>query len=58
MLRYSDVLEKAIDSKDEEQLREAISAARKAVPSDETDRTDDADEISRLNFTLGTVGVR
>lgn len=57
MLRYSDVLEKAIDSKDEEQLREAISAARKAVPSDETDRTDDA-EISRLNFTLGTVDVQ
>ena len=46
--RYVDVLEKAIDSNSEGQLREAISVARKAVPTD----SDDA-EITRLNLTLG-----
>jgi len=49
--RYVDVLEKAIDSKGEGQLREAISVARKVAMPDLDDTNDT--EIERLNSTLG-----
>lgn len=49
LLRYVDVLEKAIDSNSEGQLREAISVARKAAPNDDSDDAENA----RFNLALG-----
>ena len=51
LLRYVDVLEKAIDSNSEGQLREAISVARKAAPNDDSDDAENA----CLNLALGKV---